>query len=63
MCQVLSVGLFDGIGALRVACDFLGLPVAGHVSVECNRRLPVLWRAFSLKQSSVRTSLQWMLSW
>lgn len=32
--QVLSVGLFDGIGALRVACDILGLPMAGHVSIE-----------------------------
>ena len=32
--QVLSVGLFDGIGALRVACDVLGLPMAGHVSIE-----------------------------
>lgn len=32
--QVLSVGLFDGIGALRVACDVVGLPMAGHVSVE-----------------------------
>ena len=32
--QVLSVGFFDGIGALRVACDVLGLPMAGHVSIE-----------------------------
>lgn len=32
--QVLTVGLFDGIGALRVACDVLGLPMAGHVSIE-----------------------------
>ena len=30
-CQVLSIGLFDGIGALRVAMDVLGAPVAGHV--------------------------------
>ena len=34
--QVLSVGLFDGIAALRVACDILELPLVGHVSVECN---------------------------
>ena len=34
--EVLTVGLFDGIGALRVATDCLRLPVAGHVSVECN---------------------------
>ena len=33
-CQVLSIGLFDGIAALKVALDVLGLPLAGHVSVE-----------------------------
>jgi len=32
--QVLSVGLFDGIAALRVALDCLEVPVVGHVSVE-----------------------------
>ena len=32
--QVLTVGLFDGIGALRLAADVLGLPVAGHISIE-----------------------------
>ena len=32
--EVLSIGLFDGLGALRVACDGLGLPTCGHVSVE-----------------------------
>ena len=35
--QVLTVGLFDGIGALRVATDLLGLQVIGHVSVETNK--------------------------
>lgn len=34
--EVLTIGLFDGIGALRVAADVLQLPVAGHISVECN---------------------------
>eukprot|EP00438_Fugacium_kawagutii_P029083 Skav214937 [mRNA] locus=scaffold3017:99733:102105:- [translate_table: standard] len=34
--QVLSVGLFDGIAALRVACDILQLPMAGHISIETN---------------------------
>ena len=34
--QVLTIGLFDGIGALRVAADAAGLPVAGHISVEVN---------------------------
>lgn len=32
--QVLTVGLFDGIGALRVAADTLKLPMSGHVSSE-----------------------------
>ena len=36
--QVLTVGLFDGIGALRVACDALQVPVAGHINVECNEK-------------------------
>ena len=31
--KVLSVGLFDGIGCLRVALDLIG-HVAGHVPVE-----------------------------
>ena len=31
---VLTVGLFDGIGGLRVAADAVGLSVIGHVSVE-----------------------------
>ena len=26
--------MFDGVGCLRIACDLLGLPMAGHVSVE-----------------------------
>ena len=34
--QVLCIGLFDGIGALRVALDALGVAVCGHVSVEKN---------------------------
>ena len=32
--MVLSVGLFDGIGALRVALDLIGCQVIGHISVE-----------------------------
>lgn len=32
--QVLTIGLFDGIGALRVSADVLKLPMAGHVSAE-----------------------------
>ena len=33
-CQVLSIGLFDGIAALRVALDCLGVSSIGHISVE-----------------------------
>ena len=32
--SVLTIGLFDGMGALRVAADAVGVPVAGHISVE-----------------------------
>ena len=32
--MVLTVGLFDGIGALRAAADALGWNVVGHISVE-----------------------------
>lgn len=34
--EVLTIGLFDGIGALRVSVDALGLESIGHVSVECS---------------------------
>ena len=32
--QVVVIGLFDGIGALRVAMDLQGVSVLGYVSVE-----------------------------
>ena len=32
--RILSVGLFDGIGCLRLALDLLGANVLGHISVE-----------------------------
>lgn len=35
--QVLTIGLFNGIGALRVACDCLALPMSGHVSSEVSQ--------------------------
>eukprot|EP00438_Fugacium_kawagutii_P001410 Skav219710 [mRNA] locus=scaffold776:167537:175718:- [translate_table: standard] len=34
--RVLTIGLFDGIAALRVAADLIGLESCGHISVECN---------------------------
>ena len=32
--KVLTIGLFDGIAALRVAADVVGLDMVGHISVE-----------------------------
>ena len=37
--QVLSVGLFDGLGALRLALDSLGVAVAGHLREKGRRSL------------------------
>ena len=34
---MLTIGLFDGIGALRVAADALGLGVIGHIRVEVKK--------------------------
>eukprot|EP00438_Fugacium_kawagutii_P032621 Skav203452 [mRNA] locus=scaffold2237:11541:14576:- [translate_table: standard] len=34
--SVLSIGLFDGLAALRVALDIVNVQVLGHVSVESN---------------------------
>lgn len=36
--SVLTIGLFDGIGALRVAADALGWHVQGHISVEVSQQ-------------------------
>ena len=36
--QILSIGLFDGIAALRVALDSLKAPMAVHISVEKEAR-------------------------
>ena len=55
--QVLTVGLFDGIGALRVAADCLGLPMSGHVSVELDprgRRVVESWFPGSLFFEDIR---------
>ena len=35
--MVLTVGLFDGIAALRVAADSLSLPMSGHISSEVSK--------------------------
>lgn len=46
--QVLSIGLFDGVGCLRIACDLLWLAMAGHVSVEkCAEGRRVVEAAFA----------------
>eukprot|EP00438_Fugacium_kawagutii_P002167 Skav228801 [mRNA] locus=scaffold359:83300:86560:+ [translate_table: standard] len=44
--QVLCVGLFDGISALRIAMDTLGVPLAGHVAVEQNKQAQRVVEAF-----------------
>ncbi|CAJ1329700.1 unnamed protein product [Effrenium voratum] len=35
-CGVVTIGLFDGIGALRVAAEASRLPLLGHIAVEKN---------------------------
>ena len=46
---VVVIGLFDGIGALRVAMELLGAPIIGYVSVEkartsaARRRAALSW--------------------
>eukprot|EP00438_Fugacium_kawagutii_P002234 Skav227450 [mRNA] locus=scaffold2491:114911:120840:+ [translate_table: standard] len=44
--QILSIGLFDGIAALRIALDALGLPIAGHISVEQNEHATRVVQSF-----------------
>ena len=68
-CQVLSIGLFDGISALRVAMDLLQAPMAGHIAVESNemaRRVVEANFPDSLQVNDVREVdedmvLQWSL--
>lgn len=68
-CQVLTVGLFDGISALRVAAEVLGLPVAGHISVEKNdqarrvteARFPESITVESVEEVSDEMVLAWSL--
>ena len=43
---MLTIGLFDGIGALRVAADALGLGVIGHISVQKKEASRVLESRF-----------------
>ena len=45
-CQILSIGMFDGIAALRVALDCLGMPMAGHISIEKNAEAQRVVEAF-----------------
>lgn len=57
--RVLSVGLFDGIGSLRVALDALGIKVIGHVSVEPNAS----WSRTILVQSASTKWRMWTKQW
>ena len=45
-CQILSIGMFDGIAALRVALDCLKMPMAGHISIEKNPEAQRVVEAF-----------------
>eukprot|EP00438_Fugacium_kawagutii_P022277 Skav211451 [mRNA] locus=scaffold1591:605464:608010:- [translate_table: standard] len=68
-CQILSVGLFDGISALRLALDVLGLPIAGHISVEQDERATRVVQSFfpdvitvsDVKAVSEEKVLEWSL--
>eukprot|EP00438_Fugacium_kawagutii_P004168 Skav224689 [mRNA] locus=scaffold3171:104306:107602:+ [translate_table: standard] len=68
-CQVLLVGLFDGISALRVAADVLGVPIAGHIAVEKDEKarrvteanFPEVISVFSVEEVSDEMVLSWSL--
>lgn len=67
--QVLVVGLFDGIGALRVAMDLQRVAVCGYVSVEINssaRRVvesqyPGVVHYKSVEEVDTRIAQEWSL--
>ena len=62
--SVVAIGLFDGLGALRVALDILGIPVLGYMSVEKNgaARRVAWWKAISPMSFAGMTS-QHYLRW
>ena len=60
--QVLTIGLFDGIGALRVASDLIGLQIIGDISVENNSQAARV-NHISPKRSSSRTYRMWIVTW
>lgn len=55
--QILTIGLFDGVGALRVAVDSLQMASVGHISVE--KEAPVFPTLF-LSAMSVRLIWPWL---
>lgn len=67
--QVLTVGLFDGIGGLRVAADALGWNVVGHISVETSdsaarvveSRFPSTIRVSDVRQVNPEMVKEWAL--
>ena len=52
-CGVVTIGLFDGIGALRVAAEASQLPLLGHIAVEKNAE------ARRVTESRYPASLMW----
>ena len=67
--QVLAIGLFDGIGAFRVAADVLHLPMAGHVSSEVSKEgrrvlesnFPDTWQVGAVEDITLDLVTQWAL--
>lgn len=63
------IGLFDGIGALRVAIDLQGVPVCGYISVERNKaaqrvveaHYPGVWRYDDVERISEEVVVEWRL--
>ena len=68
MIQVLSIGLFDGIGALRVGLDLLAAPVCGHISAERRQRVveaqfPDSWLVTDIDDIDFSMVKAWALRW
>ena len=65
---VVVIGLFDGIGALRVAMELLGAPIIGYVSVEkheparrvVERHYPGVLHYFDVMEVTAEQVRQWL---
>ena len=67
--RILSIGLFDGIGCLRVALDLLGCDVIGHICVEkdagarrvVEHHFPDSWHYDDVAEISTEDVQRWAL--